>query len=101
MVNGLIFDCFEKCVMEQYGADTWVSILQHAFHEEEEKKDSTLSVPEILLLSDVFRTGQWKIGQKYPDSFFFRLAQRAAIVLKIDLETLVENVGYFFFDYIR
>jgi hypothetical protein len=75
---GLIFDGLEKFVREKCDIDCWSSAMRQA----------NLDI-------------SWVINENYPDQMFFDLALSVSRSLGKPLKDFVEDVGFFFLDYVR
>ena len=77
---GLIFDCLEKFAVFRYGKKAW---------------------DELLKKADVgIGRSEWVINENYSDDFFMKLVTLLAFEVNEQfLDSLFEDLGYYFIEY--
>ena len=77
---GLMFDCLEKFVVYKYNKEIWDLLL----------KKANVGIGR----------SEWVINENYSDDFFMKLVTLLAFeVDQFSLDTLIEEIGYYFIEY--
>jgi hypothetical protein len=77
---GLMFDCLEKFVVFKYKKEIWDLLL----------KKANVGIGR----------SEWVINENYSDDFFMKLVTLLAFeVDQFSLDTLIEEIGYYFIEY--
>jgi hypothetical protein len=97
---GLIFDCFESFVTNQYGAAIWDTVAARAFATFREECEHTKR-DRANIIEEKYAAEGWLPNCSYPDGLFSCLCKIAAAEVREPVEEIIQECGFYFIEYMR